>query len=85
MYPQPESDLRRRTRPRQRRCRLRALQWLLRLGWLLLRQVRFQRLQWSTYYANCSAARAAGAASLHQGDQGYRSGLDRDNDGLACE
>lgn len=39
----------------------------------------------STYYANCSAARAAGAAPLHEGDQGYRSGLDRDNDGVACE
>lgn len=39
----------------------------------------------STYYANCSAARAAGAAPLHKGDPGYRSGLDRDNDGVACE
>lgn len=39
----------------------------------------------STYYANCSAARAAGAAPLHKGDTGYRSGLDRDNDGVACE
>lgn len=38
-----------------------------------------------TYYANCSAARAAGAAPLHKGDPGYRSGLDRDNDGVACE
>jgi Excalibur calcium-binding domain len=39
----------------------------------------------STYYANCSAARAAGAAPLHKGDPGYRSGLDRDSDGVACE
>lgn len=39
----------------------------------------------SVYYANCSAARAAGAAPLHRGDPGYRSGLDRDNDGSACE
>ncbi|MDH2443471.1 excalibur calcium-binding domain-containing protein [Amnibacterium sp. CER49] len=37
------------------------------------------------YYANCSAARAAGAAPLHTGDAGYRSGLDRDGDGVACE
>jgi hypothetical protein len=37
------------------------------------------------YYANCSAARAAGAAPLHRGDPGYRSALDRDNDGVACE
>ncbi|GAA4543417.1 excalibur calcium-binding domain-containing protein [Pseudonocardia xishanensis] len=39
----------------------------------------------SAYYADCSAARAAGAAPLHRGDAGYRSALDRDNDGVACE
>jgi Excalibur calcium-binding domain len=39
----------------------------------------------SPYYANCAAARAAGAAPLHKGDPGYRSGLDRDGDGTACE
>jgi hypothetical protein len=39
----------------------------------------------SAYYANCDAARAAGAAPLHRGDPGYRSGLDRDDDGVACE
>ncbi|HTN15135.1 MAG TPA: excalibur calcium-binding domain-containing protein [Sphingomonadaceae bacterium] len=38
-----------------------------------------------TYYANCAAARAAGAAPLRRGDAGYRAGLDRDNDGIACE
>jgi hypothetical protein len=38
-----------------------------------------------TYYANCSAARAAGAAPLRRGQPGYRSGLDRDGDGVACE
>lgn len=37
------------------------------------------------YYANCSAARAAGAAPLYRGEPGYRSGLDRDGDGVACE
>jgi hypothetical protein len=37
------------------------------------------------YYANCAAARAAGAAPLHTGDPGYRAGLDRDHDGVACE
>lgn len=37
------------------------------------------------YYPNCDAARAAGAAPLHQGDPGYRPGLDRDGDGIACE
>ncbi|WP_243757528.1 DUF1524 domain-containing protein [Allobranchiibius sp. GilTou38] len=37
------------------------------------------------YYANCAAARAAGAAPLYRGQPGYRSGLDRDDDGVACE
>lgn len=36
-------------------------------------------------YKNCAAARAAGAAPLHRGDAGYRAGLDRDDDGVACE
>ncbi|MCZ4651842.1 DUF1524 domain-containing protein [Gordonia amicalis] len=39
----------------------------------------------STYYANCSAARAAGAAPLYAGQPGYRAKLDRDGDGVACE
>jgi hypothetical protein len=39
----------------------------------------------STYYSNCAAARAAGTAPLHRGDPGYRPGLDRDGDGVACE
>lgn len=39
----------------------------------------------STYYRNCSAARAAGAAPLHIGDPGYGPHLDRDGDGVACE
>jgi hypothetical protein len=39
----------------------------------------------TAYYANCSAARAAGAAPLRQGEPGYRQGLDRDGDGVACE
>jgi hypothetical protein len=39
----------------------------------------------SVYYANCAAARTAGAAPLHVGDPGYRKGLDRDDDGIACE
>ncbi len=37
------------------------------------------------YYENCDAARAAGAAPLHEGDPGYRAALDRDNDGTACD
>lgn len=37
------------------------------------------------YYANCAAARAAGAAPLRVGQPGYRAGLDGDKDGIACE
>ncbi len=36
-------------------------------------------------YKNCTEARKAGAAPLHVGDPGYRAGLDRDGDGVACE
>ncbi|MFN3858794.1 MAG: excalibur calcium-binding domain-containing protein [Caulobacter sp.] len=39
----------------------------------------------TVYYANCSAARAAGAAPLRRGEPGYRPALDRDGDGVACE
>ena len=39
----------------------------------------------SAYYHNCTAARAAGAAPIRVGDPGYRAGLDRDGDGVACE
>ncbi|MGW4396038.1 excalibur calcium-binding domain-containing protein [Amycolatopsis nivea] len=39
----------------------------------------------TVYYKNCAAAKAAGAAPLHRGDPGYRPGLDRDGDGVACE
>ncbi len=37
------------------------------------------------YFGSCSEARAAGAAPMHVGDAGYRPGLDRDKDGVACE
>lgn len=36
-------------------------------------------------YANCAAARAAGAAPIYAGQPGYSSKLDRDGDGIACE
>ena len=39
----------------------------------------------SVYYANCTAARAAGAAPIYRGQTGYRTALDRDRDGIACE
>jgi hypothetical protein len=37
------------------------------------------------YFANCSAARAAGAAPIRRGEPGYAPKLDRDDDGIACE
>lgn len=37
------------------------------------------------YYSSCRDAKAAGAAPLYRDDPGYRSGLDRDGDGVACE
>ncbi|MFF8346264.1 excalibur calcium-binding domain-containing protein [Cellulosimicrobium funkei] len=39
----------------------------------------------STYYQNCDAVRAAGAAPLLRGEPGYAPKLDRDGDGVACE
>lgn len=39
----------------------------------------------SVYYANCDEVRAAGAAPIYRGEPGYRPGLDRDNDGIACD
>ncbi|MDF1506310.1 excalibur calcium-binding domain-containing protein, partial [Roseisolibacter sp. H3M3-2] len=38
-----------------------------------------------TYFANCSAARAAGAAPVRAGQPGYSRRLDRDGDGVGCE
>lgn len=37
------------------------------------------------YYENCAAARAAGAVDIRTGEPGYRTGLDGDLDGIACE
>ncbi|MCZ0979441.1 excalibur calcium-binding domain-containing protein [Streptomyces diastatochromogenes] len=39
----------------------------------------------SAYYKNCDAVRAAGKAPIYAGQPGYRSGLDRDGDGKACD
>lgn len=39
----------------------------------------------AAYYPNCTAVKQAGAAPLRRGEPGYRAGLDRDNDGIACE
>lgn len=37
------------------------------------------------YFANCSAARAAGAAPVRRGEPGYGPHLDCDGDGIGCE
>ncbi|WP_054952377.1 excalibur calcium-binding domain-containing protein [Flaviflexus massiliensis] len=37
------------------------------------------------YFANRTEARAAGAARLCVGEPGYRTAMDRDRDGIACE
>ncbi|MDD1476319.1 GmrSD restriction endonuclease domain-containing protein [Arthrobacter sp. H16F315] len=39
----------------------------------------------AVFYANCAAARAAGAAPLRSGQPGYREQMDGDRDGVACE
>jgi len=39
----------------------------------------------SVYYSGCREARAAGAAPIYRGQPGYRSEMDGDNDGIACE
>lgn len=36
-------------------------------------------------YANCTAARAAGAAPIYAGTPGYGKHLDRDGDGIGCD
>ncbi|WP_409514961.1 excalibur calcium-binding domain-containing protein [Brevundimonas sp.] len=36
-------------------------------------------------FANCAAARAAGAAPVRRGEPGYGRHLDRDGDGVGCE
>ena len=44
-----------------------------------------QPVRGDAYYANCTAARAAGAAPVRRGDPGYARHLDRDGDGVGCE
>jgi len=39
----------------------------------------------SQAYANCDAARAAGAAPVHAGEPGFGPHLDADRDGVGCE
>ena len=39
----------------------------------------------AVYYANCTAARAVGAAPVYAGTPGYGKHLDRDGDGIGCD
>lgn len=39
----------------------------------------------TVFFRNCREARAAGAAPIYRGQPGYRSEMDGDNDGIACE
>lgn len=43
------------------------------------------RLAGGRAFANCSEARAAGAAPVRRGEPGYGPHLDRDDDGIGCE
>jgi hypothetical protein len=39
----------------------------------------------SVWYSGCNEARRAGVTPLYTGEPGYRSGMDGDGDGIACE
>ncbi|MBB4101404.1 excalibur calcium-binding domain-containing protein [Sphingomonas kyeonggiensis] len=39
----------------------------------------------SRHFHNCNEARSAGVAPIYRGSPGYRSELDGDSDGIACE
>lgn len=53
----------------------------------LVRRVRHARVaaKPGSYYPSCKKARAAGVAPMRRGAPGYRPGLDRNNNGVACE
>jgi hypothetical protein len=43
------------------------------------------RIEQSVTYSGCNEVRAAGKAPLYAGQPGYRSDMDGDGDGIACE
>jgi len=43
------------------------------------------QIEQSAYYSGCGEVRAAGKAPLYAGQPGYRSEMDGDGDGIACE
>jgi Excalibur calcium-binding domain len=46
---------------------------------------RAQSIDGDVYYASCKAAHADGRFNIRRGEPGYRTALDRDDDGIACE
>lgn len=44
-----------------------------------------EEVEHSAYYPNCRAAWSAGKAPIFAGQPGYRSEMDGDGDGIACE
>ena len=60
-------------------------------GWAVLPPVTFKSaderaaIPASVSYSGCSEVRAAGKAPLYAGQPGYRSSMDGDGDGIACE
>lgn len=44
-----------------------------------------RRSNGSVYFSSCKEAHAAGYRNIKRGQPGYRAGLDRDDDGIACE
>ena len=48
-------------------------------------QARIEAVMASAYYPGCDQVRAAGKAPLRYGEPGYRSHMDGDGDGIACE
>jgi len=55
--------------------------WVWRSNLWPSEQVRSQ----ATYITDCVSARRMGIAPLYKGFPGYRTSLDRDGDGIACE
>jgi hypothetical protein len=43
------------------------------------------RIEQSVSYSGCNEVRAAGRAPIYAGQPGYRSEMDGDGDGIACE
>lgn len=50
-----------------------------------LNEQKRRMVEQSRYFRNCAEARAAGVAPIYRGSAGYRSELDGDSDGIACE